>query len=265
MIINIDQLEIHAAHICNLNCESCSHFSNSKHKGFVSIEDAEYWLSQWSKRINPKKFKIVGGEPTLNPNLIDFLQICRKYFPNSSFDLLTNGFFLHNHLDLPKTLLDLNIDLYLSIHDDSNQYIEKLKNIENLISCWRKKYPFNYYTYNKRDLNSWTRRYHGFGENVKPFDDKNPKKSWEICPAKKCMQLFDNKLWKCCLITYLNLQKQKYPNLSSEWDKYLKYKPLEINCSEEELIDFSLRKEEDICGMCPSEKIFFKKKSPLTN
>jgi hypothetical protein len=267
-MINLFQLEIHAAHICNLNCESCSHFSNSKHKGFVSLQQAEHWISEWSKRVNPNFFRILGGEPTLNPDLVPFLKICRKYFVNSHICLITNGFFLHNHPDLPKILSHLNIDLHLSIHDDSKEYNEKLDSINNLISSWQKQYSFKYCPVtlkNEDGFRNWTKRYHGFGEFVKPFNDKDPKKSWEICPAKKCVQLFDNKLWKCCIVTYLNLQKQKYPNLSSEWDPYLKYKPLDINCSEEELISFTLQKEEDICGMCPSTKISFKKKSPLTN
>jgi hypothetical protein len=261
-MLNIDSLEIHAAHICNLFCESCSHFSNSKHKGFISLIQAEDWISIWSKKINPKKFRIVGGEPTLNPNLIDFIKICRKYFTNSTIDLVTNGFFLHKHPDLPKILSDLNIDLWLSVHDDSQEYNEKIKHVLNLINSWNKNFKFNYFILT--DNNRWTKRYNGYGESILPFKDNDAKKSWEICPAKKAVQLFDNKLWKCSPITYLTLQKEKYPNLSSQWDLYLKYKPLDINCSDKELISFFSKKEEEICTMCPSTRIFFKKKSPLT-
>ena len=47
-------LEIHAAHACNLACESCSLYSNHAHKGLVSLEEADAWMGGWSGRIAPK-------------------------------------------------------------------------------------------------------------------------------------------------------------------------------------------------------------------
>lgn len=48
-MVKIKHLEIHVAHICNLSCESCSHYSNQGHKGLVSLEEAEKWMKPYLK------------------------------------------------------------------------------------------------------------------------------------------------------------------------------------------------------------------------
>ena len=90
-----DRLEIHAAHACNLTCESCSHFSNGGHKAILSPEDAEEWMKLWNTRIEPKTFRILGGEPTLNPNLTELIYLTRPCWPSSKITLVTNGLLLN--------------------------------------------------------------------------------------------------------------------------------------------------------------------------
>src|SRR5437660_1065592 len=57
-------------------------------------------------------------------------------------------------------------------------------------------------------VTSWTRRYHGFGATMQPFEDNAPRASWEICPARECKQLHEGKIFKCAPLAYLPMQKQ---------------------------------------------------------
>jgi hypothetical protein len=109
----------------------------------------------------------------------------------------------------------------------------------------------------------WTRRHHGFGPAVRPYDDGDPGSSWEHCPARDCRQLFRGRLWKCSPITYLRLQKETFPTLSDEWDPYLAYDGLAATCTDADLSAFLDSEAEPICGMCPSRPERFDKDSPL--
>src|SRR6187431_1642781 len=94
---SIRLLEIHLVHGCNFRCESCSHYSNQGHKGILSLEEAERSMSAWSTRILPGMISLLGGEPTLHPQLADFFELARKHWPESHVQLVTNGSFLHRH------------------------------------------------------------------------------------------------------------------------------------------------------------------------
>ena len=69
----IDALEIHVVHSCNLTCESCSHYSNQGHDGIVSLAEADQWMRAWHHRVRPRTFSLLGGEPTIHPQLTDFV------------------------------------------------------------------------------------------------------------------------------------------------------------------------------------------------
>jgi len=138
--------------------------------------------------------------------------------------------------------------LQISLHSNDDKYLEKIDEITSILKTQNIRYTL---------INSyqrWTQRYTEQDSSITPFDDKNPRKSWEICPAKECVQLYHGKLWKCPAIAYLSLMDKK-KLLSEAWDQYLTYKPLKYNCKDEELQSFLEKGDEYICGMCPSEKI----------
>ena len=74
-------------------------------------------------------------------------------------------------------------------------HITRTKDIVELVETWvashgiRLQYLHSY--------QNWTRRYKGFGSTMEPFDDGQPRLSWENCVAKKCHQLFEGRIWKC--------------------------------------------------------------------
>lgn len=258
-------LDIHITHNCNLTCESCSDFTNHGHSRMLSLEEARDWMSLWNKRIVPKQFLILGGEPTLHKDLEKFLDLSREMWPKSKLMLVTNAFFLHLHQDLWKSLKSNDVHLSISIHDNSEEYISKIKDNLLLVSKWKKNYGIS--VSHSKEYENWKVIYKGYGSNILPFEDNDPKSSWDNCFMDgKCFQLHEGKIWKCAPLAYLPLQKERYgEKLSSKWDPYLKYRPLESTCSDKEINEFFNKKEESFCGMCPSKQIIKDKveKSPL--
>jgi hypothetical protein len=260
-MIRLSRLEIQVANACNLTCESCSHFSNSGHRGILSMAEAETWMEAWRRRLLPGDFCLLGGEPTINPRLNELVYLAKEKWPYSRLRLITNGFFLHKHPNLPAALSETGAILCLTIHHRSPEYLQHVAGISKLLNEWRVNFPFRIYVEDSR--RRWTRRYRGFGPDVTPFDDHTPRASWEKCACRYARQLFRGKLWKCSTIAYLQLQKEAYPEISPEWDPYLAYEPLDPSCSDAELVAFLRREDEEICHMCPASPERFTKESPL--
>ena len=254
-------LELHVAHGCNLSCESCSHYSNHAHAGIVSVEQADRWMELWSRRVSVGRFNLLGGEPTIHPELPRFVGLVRRHWPQAHIKIISNGFFLHRHPTLPAVLAaDDNADLVVSVHHDSEEYRERLKPVFALLAQWRQDHGFVARV--RPSQKNWTRRYEGFGDSMLPFEDGDHRASWETCPARYCKQLHDARIWKCAPLAYLPMQKAKY-RLSEKWNSYLDYRPLEPHCSRAELKAFAALEDEAVCGMCPAQPRSFELTNPI--
>ncbi len=250
MLRDLVNLEMHIVHSCNLACESCSHYSNQGHTGRLSFEQADHWMSLWNNKLNPRVFTLLGGEPTLHPQLKNLVVLARKKWPRAHLRLVTNGFFLHRHPDLPAILgSDPDACIYLSIHHGSDEYQAALKPVLELLNQWCQVYGVNVKL--DESYKNWTRRYQTSGRAIMPFEDGQPRSSWKKCLAKHCPQLFRGKIWKCAPLAYLPLQNEKY-KLDEKWTPYLGYQALEPDCSMEDLDRFFDLKAESYCSMCPA-------------
>ena len=248
----IARLEMHVTHSCNLTCESCSHYSNHLHRGEVALAEADQWMGAWSHRIAIDEIHLLGGEPTIHPELPAFVTLARRHWPDAFIRIRTNGFFLHRHPDLPALLAaDGRAVISVAIHHDSPEYRERLRPMFDLIERWQREFAIVVEV--DQAYANWTQRYQGFGAGMQPFEDGSPRASWEICPARHSKQLFEGKLWKCAPLAYLKLQKQKY-ELSPKWDEYLRYEPLDPSCSDRELGLFLASEDESFCGMCSARR-----------
>jgi hypothetical protein len=254
-VLDVRNIEIHVAHSCNLTCESCSHYSNQGHKGLLQLEEAERWMLAWNDRISPNVLSLLGGEPTTNPRLGDFVPLARSCWPASQIRLVTNGFLLSRHPDLPRRMAeDGNACLYLSVHHESPAYRSRLKPAIELLERWVREFGITVKVYPSSRW--WRRTYRGFGAAMEPFEDNEPRSSWEKCNARFCQQLFEGRIWKCGPIAYLGLQHVRH-GLSEKWRTYLDYRPLEPDCSDDELAAFFAREEEACCNMCPARPEHF--------
>ena len=262
-MIDIEQLELHVTHACNFTCEGCSHYSNHGHTGNITLDDCEEWLYGWSRRVKPKTFTILGGEPTLNKNLPDIVYMVRAMFPDPStgIDVITNATGLHLQPRLPQMLVATGATLAVSIHSTEHpNYIKKFKRGYKLAKKWKHDLGVwvEFWDFTNKE---WVRQYKGFGDRMMPYEDNNPRKSWEVCISKHAMQMHEGKLWKCPALAYLPMQAKKY-NLSDKWNPYLKYQSLDVDCTDEELEEFLNREDESFCSMCPANRDVYTKPDP---
>ena len=83
---------------CNLNCFGCDHFSPLAEPEFEDFEEAKRDFTRLSSLFYGRvgKITLVGGEPLLHPNLLEFLIMIRENFPLATVSILTNGLCLLN-------------------------------------------------------------------------------------------------------------------------------------------------------------------------
>ncbi len=264
--ITVPHLEVHITHKCNLSCEGCLHFTNHRHEGTLSAAELRKTMALWNTRLIPRSFAILGGEPCMHRELVDIVYLTRKMWPHprTRIELVTNGLLLHLHPGLPQALVDTETELAISVHSDAAtapKYQEKLSRGLELARKWEREHGISL---NVGDsFNEWSLGYKGSGAGIMPFEDGDPRKSWDHCvTGQECFQLFEDHLWKCAPAAYLRLQDRKY-DLSEKWNPYLQYRPLGPECSDREIAEFFKRKSEPVCGMCPSNPQTFFKRNPL--
>lgn len=228
----------------------------------VSSIEAEAWLLPWIGRVSPKAFVILGGEPTLNPQLPEIIAIAAKSFPCAEVQLWTNGFFINRWGDMFGELLGHHkVSVCVTVHSNDERYMSKIVPQFDKLMSWASKYGFH--LNNGRASTYWTRRHHGTGEDILPFQDHDPRSSWSVCPAKYCHQVFHGMIWKCPPTAYINLQLKKYKSLDRSWSHMLNYKALPPWCTDQDLESFFNRREEDCCSCCPAKLERFDKPVPL--
>lgn len=249
--ITIPKLEMHVTHACNLHCDGCSHYSNYGFTRGIGFEEFSDWLHCWKNRIVPQQLKLLGGEPSLLPNLIKYLAAAREIWPTTNLLLTTNGFFINRHPDLFAALIKYSCGVHFSLHSREIQYVEKIaKALETLEAvCRQNKLPFMFST-----DQGWVRHYEGIGSDMRPYNDGDYQQSWQKCLSRTCLNLANNRLYKCPQLAYLPLVARKF-NLHQvdEWKPYLTYEGLSHLSTYEELKSFLKRNDEaeSCCGMCP--------------
>ena len=268
-------IAIHITHNCNLTCDSCSDMTNIGLNWMISKDEFVSWIKNWTGRIKPDQFHILGGEPTLHKDLKEFLYLARELWgPDQEIRLMSNGFFVDRHENLGKALKETNVSSDIGLHSKKEDYLGKLKDNILLMKKWREEgttVNFMDFTEEGSGWNltgrTWRRIYKGYGASMLPYEDNDPQASWENCwmDGARCFQLYEGNLWKCPPIAYLPEAKKKYGDLLSEkWDPYLAYEPLKPDCSDEEFMQFWKSECLSICSMCPAKKIYIDElKNPL--
>ena len=277
MLPKINNIDIHAAHLCNLHCEQCSHFSNYAIDVPVTVEEIKETYESWHKKISLNFLGVAGGEPLLNKNILEILELSSYYWKETSVGLHTNGLLLERFPELPKVLKKNNIRLVISSHYSTGStevYHKKFQSALQLAKQWVDEYGiilnisgFNFINQEffsegevyVKQPQPWGKGYSGYGKTMTPLDSNvDYVSSWNACGAKNCMQLYNNKLYKCSVLAYLPLLDKKVGGIESKDIKVpLSYIPLSADCSEQELLEFINRGPEIYCGGCPTQKHMF--------
>jgi MoaA/NifB/PqqE/SkfB family radical SAM enzyme len=80
---------------CNLRCRGCGHASPIFPEKFASLAAFHADLEALAEVFHSDELRIVGGEPLLHPQLLDFLREARRIGIADRIVLYTNGVLLH--------------------------------------------------------------------------------------------------------------------------------------------------------------------------
>lgn len=255
--LRIPHLEMDLAHLCNLHCDGCTHYSNYTLKGIVDYDAGSVWLRQWAERITPDWFAFLGGEPTLNPRLTDYIRLAAELWPATTRVLVSNGFFLDRHPDLFTVMAETGTRLDISVHSQDADYVRRLTPQFQRIMAAKRELGLSVIFRNSLEF---YRSYRGTSQGMRPYDDGKPRHSWAVCRNKNCKTLHQGKLWKCPPIAFLGLVADKFTlDRVEEWQPYLAYDGIGPEIDDAGLANFFLREEEAICAMCPSRLEWHKK------
>lgn len=124
-------LEYHVSDFCNLKCKGCGHFSNRvNEKKFPNEDEFRVALAGLKRKFkNIKSFRLMGGEPFINPNLREFIYEAKNHFPYTDLSVVTNGLLLPQIGDeVIEAIRDCGVIV------DISQYPPTRNQIENIIN-----------------------------------------------------------------------------------------------------------------------------------
>nr|WP_257906137.1 radical SAM protein [Campylobacter lari]MCR6536026.1 4Fe-4S cluster-binding domain-containing protein [Campylobacter lari] len=197
----LEVVEIHLSESCNLNCFGCNHFSQLAEKEFPDLKKFEkdiFRLAEISQGYI-ENIRLMGGEPLLNPNCVDYFDITRKYFPNSNIWLVTNGI-----------LLDKQDECFWNSCHKNNIEIRPTKypikidwaRIENI--C--KKYQVSLVFFNQGQIEKTSWKFL-----LDPFGNQDRYKNFINCSmANHCIQFKDGRLYTCTLPAHIHHFNKKF-------------------------------------------------------
>ena len=90
----ITKLEFHVCDHCNLNCVGCTHFAPIYQESFASLDEFARDMKRLSEDFYILRLRLMGGEPLLNPDLPEYIDLARNFFPHSHLAIVTNGLLL---------------------------------------------------------------------------------------------------------------------------------------------------------------------------
>ena len=198
----LNSVDYHIIDKCNLNCASCNHFSSlvpedSKGKSIEQITADFSLLSKIKDEFYA--LNLLGGEPTLHPQLSKILRIAREMFPNNTINLTTNGT-RYNMFELWKdAIIENNICLYITVYPYCDNYKDRLETIAKTLK------PYDNIVYIDFPIDSGFN--YGFLSNkivCSESEYKNCEKPYW------CSQLKNGKLYKCYYAAQFDVLKNYF-------------------------------------------------------
>ena len=253
------QVEFVTNQNCNFRCLGCDSFSDIiKKPNFNNLVEQD--IVNWSKvlvplsnknLINCKKVKFIGGETLLTKNLSSFLKVAAENFTADwEIGFHTNGLLLKKNEELIRLCNDLNIRIYITVHFKNREYLEKLKENIDFTQKLTKDIRVvnsakNWYSFHRYDKGK-----------IYPFNNDS-KLMYENCIASSCHQILNGYMYKCSRLSNLPAALKQTNQLEDpQWNKYLAYKPIHYSNTQEEILAFFNKKEEDVCTGCNTTQTY---------
>ncbi len=178
--------EYHICDHCNLNCKGCGHFCPLvKEPVFGDLEAYERDLKRLKELVwGVTRIRLMGGEPLLNPQLKEFVEVSRNVFKDSMLKVVTNGLLIDK---ADKSLFDImrenDCEFDISLYPPTNKIKHRIQGICDLYGV----------------------RYHfsplitEFGKRKDILGEQNIDRSFSSCTSKTCTFLRNGKISACIL------------------------------------------------------------------
>jgi len=232
----------HTVDGCNLNCIGCSTCSPLVNNSFVDIESFESDIKQITMLGRVEMMELIGGEVLLHPNIIELLEISRKYIEKGDLAIVTNGILLpkqdeefwkcckQNRIAIKITPYPIKLDTE-KITEMAKRYeidLSYYSGVEKVFFC---KCPLNI---------------EGRGNIIKNF---------KRCESSWCETLRDGKMYGCyrayCIKFFNEYYKQDFKTAEKDYKDIYKVKDVD------ELLDF-MCKPIPFCRYCDIDNTEFR-------
>lgn len=187
----IHHLEAHAADGCNLNCKGCLHFAN--------LYDREELPDLWKllddiQRVKENceifQFRILGGEPLLNPDLPQFLSKLRGILPDTDIAVISNGILIPKApKELFEVMRDESVGFNLTLYPPTLKMKEKIYEI----------LEGAHVSYGSHEA-----KVDEFEKYMMLHPAESNTYAYESCVSRGILTLRDGKLYKCPIVAYVN-------------------------------------------------------------
>ena len=231
----------HTVDGCNLNCSGCSTFSPLVDNSFVDAKSFENDIKHITKLGYVEKMELIGGEALLHPNILELIEISRKYIEKGELSLVTNGILLLKKDEkfwesCRKNKIGIKITPY-PIKLDIDKILE-----------FAEKYDVNlgyYYGGSKIHFCKYPLNMDGRGDMNKNFNR---------CDSSCCATLRDGKMYICCRTYSVKFFNEYYGQEFKVLEK--DYKDIYAVKDADELLDF-MCKATPFCRYCDLDKSKF--------
>lgn len=238
------EIDYHITEICNLNCVGCFHYIPiSNIKKHYNIEKIKYELKLLAKHAKiVDNLVLMGGEPTLHPDVVPILYYAREIFPNTKLTIATNGayFSIFDEKSFIRAIQYNNIVVRITQYPFS----ENAQNIYEQI--YEKLHTFNIETETVSVVDT---NYHflkqSFHKNlINDITQSKYCKTFHYCTTLK-----DAKLFVCNFAAYIDSLTDKFPEI--DWIKTdsNSYVDLTENYTDEQILE-RMSKLSLVCTHC---------------
>lgn len=248
-------IEVYITNECNLTCSNCNRYNNYNFTGHYSPSISQDAVKEWSKRITADKITIIGGEPTLHPEIEQWIDLLCTSWPDIPVMIQTNGTIWKQDRIFSTAKKYKNLGFGVAIHTDSltNQ-------LQHKFGCHPDSIHFDPNSIPIFDATEFTEC--ALVDNDTHFTthtNVDSESSFKCCSMSHSHTLLNGKLYRCPMPAVLPEFRQQYDvRLTEEQHELLySYKSLSHNCSDHDLAEFVASRDTPLpqCKLCPGQYI----------
>lgn len=264
----IDCIAVYITNVCGMACEGCVSFNNYILKGHYDWKDSAKKFSKWGELIDVRQITIIGGEPFLHPNLLEWVSGVRSTFSTCKDIRVVTGLTGKNLLKYKSKILeciDNDVAVQISVHDPAwwDLSIETAREILNgidykeLFTVDQGSFPLKVVDYRGENdqlmftmMELWSffpNAQKEIKDGIIYLHDNDPVKAHDLCYCRSSQYIVNGDLFKCALTAVSEPLTQQLP-LDERSKKLLsEVKGIDPNCDDPNL-DFSTPIPQ--CSLC---------------